>query len=515
MSRSALELLARCGLVLAALSFALAPSSARSGGLIVDEVQLLIFDSDANGVPVGWSFVVEVSGRGISSASFTPPGGSSVLLEGDSTGRSQSWDFESLAALQAMFPPSTPTEKYVLSVNGTETVSLDFAPPSPDGRARVTNPVPDTATTDTMPIFSIDNTCSNCFVQFVGVTDSIYYAYAIQLESFVMGPPFPSTLAVSDFENRGSGGVVSELPLGDYEACSIAAAGVVTTEMFESGLEFDYTAASLAEDCILFAVVPPPAVDEVELGIREAEFTPGERRWFMEVFVSGTGLVDGSLVLPTAAEVALGTEDFGLSYQSDPFVSVEALQAVFPPSDGKSRYQLVLNSGVAAVSLDYVPTIPDSAMTITQPVDGASGVDPMPTFQVAQACTNCSDQIAELFDESSSGVEILFELAQEPPFPSTLPFADFGENLGTLGPLSELPERGYVLLAETANEQMSQLSFTPPDDFVYYAGAYREDRVQFTVPEPGEAGSFFALGTLALVLRRRARRGGTLRYPGA
>jgi len=506
---------ARFALLASVLLLLAGPQSGRAGVLSVSDIQLLQIDSRSGGGPSIWAFVVEIAGAGISSATLSPPGGAPILLDGDSTIRGRRWDFASLAELQAMFGPSSASEKYVVEVNGTETVSLDFAPVQPNGRATLTNPVPDSAVTDTMPVFSISNACSNCGVQFVGVTDDLYYDYAIQLESFVFGPPFPATLMLSDFVNQGSGGPVSELPEGPYEVCSVAAVGDISTQMFDGGSSFEYTAAWLAENCVVFAVVPVPQVDEVQLGIREGEVSPGVKGWFFEAFVAGASLSDGRLVLPSSAEVAFAVEDFGLSYASSAFASVGALQAVFPPSEPGNPYVLFVNTDVAQASLEYDPPVPDSAMTISQPVDGASEVSPTPTLELSQSCTNCNLQWVELFDEASAGEEILYQFAQAPPFSSGIAFSELGANLGSAGPLAELPDRAYRLVAETVNEQMSQQSFTPPDDFVFYAGAFRQDEIRFTVPEVSSGAALCGLATLGLLARRRRPGGEALRYPGS
>jgi MYXO-CTERM domain-containing protein len=152
------------------------------------------------------------------------------------------------------YPPSNASQKYVITLNGVTTLTFDFAPVAPDGFGAFTSPTHESATADTTPTFTFTNACTNCNAQVVFVEDTGFST--IDIQNFVLGPPFPSMLELSDFEND-DGPPVTELPFDDYEACISTAVGTIDGLVSMGGQNFGLIRAGVAEDCIEFTVPEP------------------------------------------------------------------------------------------------------------------------------------------------------------------------------------------------------------------------------------------------------------------
>lgn len=133
-------------------------------------------------------------------------------------------------------------------------------------------------------------------------------------------------------------------------------------------------------------------------------------------------------------------------------------------------------------SAEFNPGSPDGGITLVSPIDSAT-VTSTPIFTISNACTNCTSQFIALKSLADMSVEI-DAFSDMLPYPSMIDFGDFGPNTGTLGAITELPPGDYDIELDTTVETVTQASFTPADNFTYFAATFREDPATIAVPEP-------------------------------
>lgn len=495
----------RCGRGLIALLgfalFATSPLPARSGiSPSVTSVQLLVFQNRVDGVDQGWTFSFEITGIDLSAVTLTPPGRAPIVIPGNTFDRDyESAPYASLAALQADFPPAG-TPGYVIDIDGFVTLNLAFAPLTPNGAGFFVSPTHNGGVNDTITEIVVDGSaCTNCNVQVLnligqgpGMIDSSLFEFTT----------FSTTIPLASLDPP-----IASLPPDDYEACLSMAIGAIEPGFMNGGQTFELTRAGVDENCIEFSAFPAADVESVEMWVGEQKQAGVLQGWRYEVAVTGQNLVFASITPPGGLPLDLVAVDpEQLVYTSGPFASLGLLESVFPPSMS-GGYLLSVNLGAETAALDFAPPVPDGDMTVITPANGAT-VGSQPSFTIANACSNCTEQFASIEDAASQGDLVEIDSQWTAPFPSVIDFAAFGANSGTGGSVvSGLPDGDYVFLAAGFNQSPSLESLIPPDEFAFFPGAYRADEIDFSVPEPGIALlQASALAALAL-LGRRSRRG--------
>src|SRR5262249_47974518 len=177
-------------------------------------------------------------------------------------------------------------------------------------------------------------------------------------------------------------------------------------------------------------------------------------------------------------------------------------------------YELDINSGAVAGSLDYAAGAPDGYVEILAPAAGATvGTDP--TFSIRNLCSNCDFLRAEFGNgDHVPNVQERID-GREPPAPGTvveLGLADFD---GTPPPL---PDDSYMLLVEVIDGAFSADQTFAGDSsgaqFEYLSGSSERNAIPFSVPEaaiPGQTLAVVAGLALCARLRDGRRRGESLR----
>lgn len=207
----------------------------------------------------GWRLDVEVEGAGITSASFTPPGGPaldvpcendpSVVLCERVEPAPPAAGAASLAALLTQFPAGS----WLVSVNGGAlTATVPFAPVEPDGVVTVTDPADGATNVSATPDVTYQNACTSCnFLEF-RIEDAATLGETFETSTVLFGPaPLPSgQLYFADFGD----GPPTPLANGEYQLLAAAGIGALETTQFDQGDAFEYGAGASLQAYTLFSV---------------------------------------------------------------------------------------------------------------------------------------------------------------------------------------------------------------------------------------------------------------------
>jgi len=227
-----------------------------------------------------WFFDVNLEGsNAVASATLTPPGKPAfaltcVVLGPSATGCEYDDPpdglpgFDSLASLVSVYPAG----QWLLTVNGTLTASITFAPVEPNSEVQVTSPANGSVAGGT-PTISYTHGCSNCgFLYFELDGD----AQGVELEAMVGGtpPPSPGSISYDEWVSL-AGPKPALLPDGEYTLLSATATGGLAIVTLSDASTFQYAAATSLETVTSFTV-PEPA--ESALAVLAVLFGLARRR---------------------------------------------------------------------------------------------------------------------------------------------------------------------------------------------------------------------------------------------
>ena len=168
-----------------------------------------------------------------------------------------------------------------------------------------------------------------------------------------------------------------------------------------------------------------------------------------------------------------------LEAHAGPFATLQELQAMFP----NGLYAFSLDGGALSGSLNFSLAAPDDFVAFSFPQHMATGIENQPTVLFSTNCTNCGFLFVTLDDaEISPDLPLGTTMFQLP-----MPLADGVYQLG--------------VAAEVSQDSMPSFG---ADDFEYSAIFGDENRISFTVPEPG--GTALAAVALVTALALRAAR---------
>lgn len=493
-------------LVLFVVAFALYPGLAQAGETVnVSRIIIDVIHQRTAGATNDFAFEVVVEGSGLTSGSVQTPaapgfpsGESLLLVDDDGDLIFEAFGFANLSALQQRFANGT----YMVTVNGN-TVALVYNQAFPNGTITATLPANNAMIPNGQPTFTYTDTCTNCNAQEARIEDDNDQIDLV-LQS-ISPDPLRSSIQFADFPaNLGDAGAISALPQGTGLAFCVVTLVLIQTPSVLAGDDFDYWAVTGVDDLINFTVVAPGPITSDVIEIFLEYFGELGGSFSFEGGVEGDGLVSGTFVPPNQAPVTLSVFDGELDFGMDGFADEAAVRAAFPPTDGTSKYVFSIDGGQKFYSADFALGSPNGDVQVTSPSNGET-VSSTPTIVLSNDCTNCDFQFVEVEDEATFGGDVGLNADSTGPFPTVLQLpADFDNDDGGKGEITELPNGDYFLFAGTGVGGVTMASTTPMDDFELFVGSSLEDTLSFTVPEPsGTLLGLAALAALAVVARGR------------
>lgn len=490
--------------VIALCFVSLAVPTSSIAGLAPVPTELLIsaerFD-DGNGLE--WFFNVELEGSGFTSGTLTPPSGPAITLNlfGTTELEFEEGSFATFGDLQLMHPAGN----YLLTLNGTETVTVNWNPTEPQGAAGqasmvLTTPGADAYQTNPDITYVLD--CTNCDNLGADMFDVATDGATVSFDFQALNQTPPASVPFSSLVSEN---MLTELPLVDMEV--EIASGLLNQSnvtLSPSGVMFQYEEGAFVGDFQAFGV---HSLDVVRLEAAREDQGAG-LQWFFFAEANGGALNSITVTPPIGSPVVLTDpammgEEF--DFESNGFSSLGNLNAVFPAG----TYTVTVD-GTQTSSLFWDPTIPagaagDPSLSITSPASMETGVSSTPDVTYALDCTNCSDLDIEIFDLLTDGATALFSTsASAPPaLPNPILFSSLiSENM-----LTELPDGDVVI------DMLVGLSAFDTGTLSPSGGGFDYEEVgsllamsTFQVPEPSATfASLAALATVGSVVRLRRR----------
>jgi hypothetical protein len=509
------------GLLAGAVALLAASAALPAAGATIDAVRIAIVHVQVDGVDQGWQFEVEVAGSGLDAGlapSLTIPGPVSLPFSAVSATslRFVQGEFASMEAVLQSFT----TGSYRVSADDAE-VAVVLATPTPpvsgvdSATLEVVFPEADESTTEIpnrSPTFVVEYECSNC--DFMEAALSSGGALEAEPLKATAPDPFPCSYPLATF---GLG------PLASSERTIAVTAG---TESVQDVVGVAYTQQTARRDAVNFTVADGgalPAVEDLTLAYQRS-YEAGELsflNWNFSAALAGGEIATATVFPPCGSGLELFDEGLGeLEGLEGGYSSLQSLQQDFPPTNDATQYVLVIDDGLLTASVDFDPQLnyggpPDGNVIIAAPEFGETVDGSRISFQLDNACTNCTSTLLEVLDLDpeppfleGSKVDVAY-FDDTLPLPATI-FAsypsDFGDNES--GPnYRNLPEGDYKADVDVAVAGVElDLDLIPSGTFDLETGFFMTDVIEFTAPEPG--GALLQLAAISVVSAWSRRRRG-------
>jgi len=492
---------------------------------------LHIFFNDDLGYAMELGLQYDTGTGGITGVSVTAPSGpllaTPLLLDSGLPGDFETFDGNTIDPDEltgmgfdlSTFRARYPDGMYTFSINDadvgcpTADVTANYAFSAPNGNTRNVFPGSGATINTGRPTAVSVNTCTNCNCREATIDSTNNEAVRLHWDpSFALGLQ-PNVIRFADFfgmdadGNEGTAGDISAsgLPQGEdyvfFSTVGLCSAANVSScgggdgncDLFTGGFEIDVRLFSVGTNTATTA-----DLHEFELGIQELGSkgaTTGiieDEGFYATADLEGDNFSQAILYVPNVATPKTFTFD-----QIDEFEWRSTVQAthgaaleVFPPTDGESKYVLMVDDGRAAAAVDFVPVQPNGRMTFTGLSDGDT-ISPTPTFNLNNTCTNCTLAVLVLEDFLTDGDVLDSEADKFQPAAGPIVFVAPDEFDGLVGPLTQ---EDYLVTSEVLEEKgffegemgvPLLVATTGEDGFDHFGFDTTFDIIRVTVPEPG------------------------------
>ncbi len=386
------------------------------------------------------------------------------------------------------------------------------------------------------PVILFTNACTDCTgyeaeIESVG-NDGVEKSF--DTVSLPVGKK-PNAVAFSQLgPNDGSSGTVdaSGLAAGQYQSVVGLIKGVPSVTIHGSNSDdFELYVDAIRFDSGLFTVSgstsTSASLTDVGMTMRQVKQVPSgtsyDTGWYFSVQGQGTGLGQAILFEPSSSVPIVLSDNAVTDFEYEQHLDSATNRAdafnVYLPTDGYSKYVLMVDGGKAMATLDFFKNDdpgPDADFSFVAPLDG-EGVGGIPTFNLNIACTTCDYAELSIEDVASDGDAIHMVSPVEGEVPAgaaAIAFpGDFSANDGSAGTITSLPAGNYTVGAlvfrSTSGDydETKTLARSGTDStFKYYTGENVERYIQ-VIPEPGMAALHLAaLASLGGIARWRRRR---------
>ncbi len=385
------------------------------------------------------------------------------------------------------------------------------------------------------PVIMFSNDCTDCDLYEAELASTDGDSVEKEFESYDLPlSAKPNAVAFAEFDfNEGTSGTVDAdgLAAGQYQASVALAKGSWSPVGGVEGADedgFNLYVAAYGYSTALFDVSGDTSSNaslaEVGLTMRHVEQAPDggslQEGWHFDLRAEGENLNDVAFYRPgsSSAIPLLDDGDGKFRYEEHLGSANSRGEAfgVYEPTDGYSKYVLVVDGGKAMATLDFFSggdEGPNAGFSFVDPVDGDT-VSTTPTFDLEIDCTNCTQSQLILVDVATEGEGIFMVSSSgvEAGLASVAFPDDFSANEGSGGTITSLPAGDYVVAGIVLRLVFSDLDFANTlarsgSDSTFLSATGEDVERYMVVPEPGAAALHLgALASLAGIAQWRRRR---------